>query len=264
MTLTTRRTTPRTTRSRSVARTAAQIAAGALIVTGLGAITAPQAQAAGDCTLPAPTLSIDSAGAKVGGKISITGSGWKACDGTASKVAIKIDDGLVSRNDGQVFPANPTVWALVDANAAGELNGSLTLPNGVNSTPRFTTGAHTFRLLTGSLNPEDPLRSLTHNFSVAKADTAVSLKLKPKTVKAGKRGKAVVDVGALPAPTGKVTIKKGAKTVGSAKLKAASKGKVTITLAKLGKGRHRLVASYAGDALSASASSSAVVLTVKG
>lgn len=67
-----------------------------------------------------------------------------------------------------------------------------------------------------------------------------------RKVKAAKGVVAVKLGGTSVAPTGKVVIKKGAKTVGTGTLKA---GKVTITLAKakVGKGKSTLKITWAGD-----------------
>ncbi|NYJ00308.1 ABC-type phosphate transport system substrate-binding protein [Nocardioides thalensis] len=69
----------------------------------------------------------------------------------------------------------------------------------------------------------------------------------PSAVKKGARAKGTVTVtlaGISAKATGKVVVKKGAKTVGSGTL---SNGKVTITLVKLAKGKNSLTISWAGD-----------------
>ena len=68
----------------------------------------------------------------------------------------------------------------------------------------------------------------------------------PATIAKGKLAKGTVTVKAAGAtPTGKVTIKKGAKVLKTATLKG---GKATITLPKLAKGKNTLTAVYAGNA----------------
>lgn len=69
----------------------------------------------------------------------------------------------------------------------------------------------------------------------------------PSSVKKGAKAKGTVTVtlkGVSAKATGKVTIKKGAKTVGTGTLKS---GKVTITLKGLAKGKNSLVITWPGD-----------------
>lgn len=58
------------------------------------------------------------------------------------------------------------------------------------------------------------------------------------------KGKVLVKETATDAPTGKVVVKLGKKTVGKGTIKS---GKVTLTLTKLKKGKNKLTATYAGD-----------------
>ncbi|HEY0890650.1 MAG TPA: Ig-like domain-containing protein [Nocardioides sp.] len=70
-------------------------------------------------------------------------------------------------------------------------------------------------------------------------------------VSATKPGRAVVKVRGAKAPTGTVVVRdlaKAGKVVGRAKLTARARGSVTVRIAKLGKGTHRLVAQYLGSA----------------
>jgi hypothetical protein len=72
---------------------------------------------------------------------------------------------------------------------------------------------------------------------------------------AGRRGKAMVSVSAKVAPTGRVVILDRGRVIAKAKLQEAQRGKLVVSLPKLRKGTHKLVASYLGSAdVAASAS----------
>lgn len=107
----------------------------------------------------------------IGGTITLRGTGWKTEDGkSGSKIAIKLDDGAISKTDGN------DVWQIVDANADGTLSAKVTLPNGTTtgaggSNPAYTVGAHSLRLLTGSLKSGDARRSVKIDITVTKAPT---------------------------------------------------------------------------------------------
>lgn len=79
-------------------------------------------------------------------------------------------------------------------------------------------------------------------------------------VSASRPGSATVRVRGAKRPTGTVVVRdlaKGGKVVGRARLTARHAGSVTVRIAKLGKGQHRLVAQYLGS-VSVKASSSPV------
>ncbi|TCI97387.1 Ig-like domain repeat protein [Aeromicrobium sp. IC_218] len=101
--------------------------------------------------------------------------------------------------------------------------------------------------------------------SVAKAAGVVTAKLSATRIKATKRGSVTVTVvpsgAAKGTPvTGKVTIKRGSKTVGTAVLRG---GKATVKLAKLKKGSHKLTVVYSGDRNVAPAKGKTLKLTVR-
>jgi len=84
--------------------------------------------------------------------------------------------------------------------------------------------------------------------SVAKVGSTVSAKYK---VSARKKGKATVTVQAGKAPTGRVVIRdlaRRGRVVAQGTLAAGDNGVIRLSVAKLGKGKHRLVAEYAGSA----------------
>ncbi len=101
--------------------------------------------------------------------------------------------------------------------------------------------------------------------SVAKAAGVVTAKLSATRIKATKRGSVTVTVvprgAAKGTPvTGKVTIKRGSKTVGTAVLRG---GRATVKLAKLKKGSHKLTVVYSGDRNVALAKGKTLKLTVR-
>ena len=101
--------------------------------------------------------------------------------------------------------------------------------------------------------------------TVAKNTSATTAKLSSSKVKVGKVASmtVTVKVPGVASPLGKVSIKEGAKTLVTGTLKADKLGKVTIKLPKtLKKGKHTLVAVYAGTATVTGSKAKAVTLTV--
>jgi len=108
-----------------------------------------------------------------GGTLHLVGTGWCAADPAdgGSVVAIKIDEGAYSHQAGELVNANPQVWALIRVNSAdGSFDTTITLPTATgagSSTPAFADGAHTLRLLSGSLKSGDVIRSVeTGTFTI--------------------------------------------------------------------------------------------------
>ncbi len=106
--------------------------------------------------------------------------------------------------------------------------------------------------------------TVTSKVTIAKAKASASAKLTKTKIRAKQRGSIVVKVAPTGAAkgiyaTGKVTITSGKKVVGTGTLK---NGKVSIKVAKLKKGTHKLVASYAGSANVSAVSVRAVTLKV--
>ncbi|MFT4212606.1 MAG: hypothetical protein QM626_12140 [Microbacterium sp.] len=104
---------------------------------------------------------------EAGGLLHVTGAGW--CNPTAasggSVIAIKLDEGAYSRLDTSVH-ANQTIWAIIEADDTnGTFDTYVQLPDGTTSgsggsSPAFGEGAHTLRLLTGSLAAGDQSRTV--------------------------------------------------------------------------------------------------------
>ncbi|MET0931682.1 MAG: hypothetical protein ABWX74_19330 [Aeromicrobium sp.] len=116
---------------------------------------------------PAPTVRIESSSVSVGGTLHVTGTGWchPAARGGGSIIAFKIDEGAYSRLTTSVHQ-NRTIWAVAAADAAtGDFDTQIQLPDGTTagangSDPAFATGAHSLRLLSGSLKAGDTVRTL--------------------------------------------------------------------------------------------------------
>lgn len=105
--------------------------------------------------------------ADYGQTLRLVGTGWCNSDPAkgGSTIAIKIDEGAYSRRAGELVNANPQVWQIVEVTTVdGSFDVTVTLPKPGNvaggSTPAFGDGVHTLRLLTGSLKPGDPIRTL--------------------------------------------------------------------------------------------------------
>ncbi|MFT3888909.1 MAG: Ig-like domain repeat protein [Arachnia sp.] len=120
--------------------------------------------------------------AALAGTVRITGKGFlhptNASQG--SRIAVKIDDGGISRLDSSAVHANKTIWFIIDAKKDGTFDVAMPLPNGTGaddaaaktfgSAPALTTGTHTLRFLTGSLIDGDVSRTLkSSSFTVTAA-----------------------------------------------------------------------------------------------
>lgn len=114
-----------------------------------------------------PTVTIENPSVALGGTLHLTGTGWchPGENRGGSVIAIKFDEGAFSRLAADVHQ-NLTIWTLVTAAAAdGTFDVEIALPDGTTaggtgSSPAFTDGVHTLRLLTGSLTPGDEVRTL--------------------------------------------------------------------------------------------------------
>ncbi|MDG4762594.1 hypothetical protein O7632_00460 [Solwaraspora sp. WMMD406] len=105
--------------------------------------------------------------AVIGGTLRLQGTGWCHPTDGGSVIAVKINDGAYSHLTGQGPNANLTVWQVVEAGADGSFDVGIRLPTASNSTPEFTPGTYTLRLLTGSLKAGDNIRAVqTDSFTV--------------------------------------------------------------------------------------------------
>lgn len=154
---------------RTLVRVAATGAAGALALAGL---TTP-AQAA-DHSIPAAITVVQ------GESIRLSGTGWTNSDGTAGSIlAFKLDDGAISTKaevkhpvTGVVQP-NKTIYAVAQADAAGTWSVDMPFPTTQNADQTWQPGAHSVRILTGSLLAGDVPRTVAVPVTVVAAPPAV-------------------------------------------------------------------------------------------
>ncbi|MFT4227991.1 hypothetical protein [Micropruina sp.] len=127
-------------------------------------------------TSATPVVTIAEPRASLGGTLHVTGAGFchPGEKRGGSTIAIKIDEGNVSRLNDSLH-SNRTIWTIIQAKAAdGTFDVELQLPDGTTkgangSSPAFKEGAHTLRLLTGSLKDGDASRTvLSPEFVVGK------------------------------------------------------------------------------------------------
>lgn len=231
------------------------------LVGGTLAALPATAHAAGE-----PTLSVQSTGLTMGGKVTISGTGWTTQDGSSgSIIAVKIDDGAYNRLPGDTVDTKPSVWAIIKAGDNGSFSTTITLPTAANSAPAFAPGTHWLRFLTGSLKSGDVVRTMrSADLSVGKASSATALTLNKTTIKKSKQAVATVKVSSAgtPTPTGGVKVYDGSKVIKSATLAASAKGTIKITLPKLKKGTHKIKATYAGNTVAKGSTSKVVSLKV--
>lgn len=96
--------------------------------------------------------------------------------------------------------------------------------------------------------------------AAGKAASTTAAKFKVAT---GKRGKAVVTVVSSRVPVGQVVVRDKGKVIGRADLRADQTGRVVVRLARLRKGTHKLVASYAGSSTVAASASAPRRITLR-
>lgn len=118
-----------------------------------------------------PGVTIINPSVALGGVLTVQGTGWchPGENRGGSVIALKIDEGAYSHLTDAVHQ-NRTIWAVVEADSeTGDWSIDIQLPDGTaaTSSPAFPEGAHTLRLLTGSLKTGDQGRSaLTTEFVV--------------------------------------------------------------------------------------------------
>ena len=99
-----------------------------------------------------------------GDKLILAGSGWCHPTQGGSKIAVKLDEGGYSRRAGETVAPNATIWAIFEADANGNFQVEIPLPTAGETkggtSPAFKTGAHSLRLLSGSLKAGDKGRTL--------------------------------------------------------------------------------------------------------
>jgi len=133
--------------------------------------------------------------------------------------------------------------------------------------PQLKVGKHKVKAEAIETATTTGATSAVTSVTVTKAAATASLSLSKKTVTLKKtKIKATVKVKAsgIAAPTGTVVIKVNGKTVKTAKLKASSKGKITVTLPTFRKaGTQKVTVAYKGSSTVKSDTSSVVKVTVR-
>ncbi|MEP9364200.1 Ig-like domain-containing protein [Nocardioides sp. CN2-186] len=204
--------------------------------------TIPAASAA----LLAPATSASFGSGDFGFRIGDSGSSIPSADLTSASGTISAGDDLVlpaeSTNNEFTVPAVGTY----DLKLPSTFTGSLT----TSSSPNASTGTCTI--------VDDSTSTVGAPFTVTKQSSSTKATA-PKSVKKGAAVKVSVTVTPGTA-SGKVTVKDGSKSVGSAML---ANGKATVTVKGLKPGKHTLTASYAGDSSTSASKSKAITVTVK-
>ncbi|GAB3074749.1 hypothetical protein [Corynebacterium aquatimens] len=96
------------------------------------------------------------------GTLTITGQGWCNEIAGAREVAVKIDEGAISRLESNKLHSNLTIWDIIYPEpTTGNFVYNMPLPNGttsgpLGSSPAFEQGQHSLRFLTGTLKDGDP------------------------------------------------------------------------------------------------------------
>lgn len=112
------------------------------------------------CTtdLASPTFEIVTPTVELGGKLRVVGEGWCNTENQrATTVAVKIDEGGISRLDSSLH-SNRTIWAILYPDpATGRIDATIDLPDGTtaSSSPALAEGSHSLRVLSGSLAAGD-------------------------------------------------------------------------------------------------------------
>ncbi len=138
--------------------------------------------------------------------------------------------------------------------------GSYTVTDGTPTTPVPTTPAPTTPAPT---TPAPTTPTPTTPAPVVKAETATKIKVAPKKLKAGKKGKVKISVSGNATGTVKVVIK--GKSVGK-KIKATvtlKNGKGVVKLPKLKKGKFTVTANYGGSDAHLPSKAKKLTVTVK-
>ncbi|WP_300681391.1 hypothetical protein [Nocardioides sp.] len=126
-----------------------------------------------------PHLAVGAQAVSLGGRLTVTGTGWcNKAGGGAKQIALKLDLGQVSRTDTTVSATMPTVWAIVAADADGSFSTEITVPDGTAATSKpvqVVGGGHTVIGLVGSLDTTDNAgNATTGTFEYLAADTSAN------------------------------------------------------------------------------------------
>lgn len=119
-------------------------------------------------TQGSPSFEVRNPTVALGGVLQVRGAGWCNPAGGGSRIGVKIDEGAYARLDDSLH-SNRTIWAVIEADDRdGTFDARITLPDGTTATsaPALGDGAHTLRVLSGTLAPGDTVRSLERDFVI--------------------------------------------------------------------------------------------------
>lgn len=106
----------------------------------------------------APSASILNPLVEAGGRLHLVGTGWCNPGGKGvPRIALKIDEAGISRKDTKLH-SNKTIWAIIEPDSrTGAIDTWIQLPaaDGSDSEPGLSEGAHSLRMLSGSLQAGD-------------------------------------------------------------------------------------------------------------
>ena len=224
------------------------------------------------------TVTADDAGSSLSVRVDVAAAEFSASKTSAPVEVAKIAPVLTAQLRSASVATTGTVTVDVTVDAAGITapGGTVTVVAGNRSAtgtvvagvasiqlPAPAAGTHTVTVVYNGTKQIEVGSIDAGTLTVTKVKPGVVGKLAASKVTTGQSAKVTVTVTAagVSAPTGKVTVKAGGKSV-SATLKASHAGKVTVTLPKLAAGKHAVSVVYAGDALVASRTVSAGTLTV--
>lgn len=148
---------------------------------------------------------------------------------------------------GSTLTASPGTWDVAGVQTAIQwLRAGQKIPGATGSQYRLSradVGSRVSVLVTATAAGRHPGAASSAEKKVAKGKPKVTAKV--KSVKASKRAKVrvTVKVAGLAKPAGRLTVKVGKRSV-KARLKASARGKVTVRLPKLRKGKYKVRVSY--------------------
>ena len=224
------------------------------------------------------TVTADDAGSSLSVRVDVAAAEFTTSKTSEAVEVAKVAPVLSAQLRAASVPTTGTVTVDVTVEAAGisSAGGTVTVVAGNRSAtgtvvagtasiqlPAPAAGTHAVSVVYHGTSQIAQATADAGTLTVTKVTPGVVGKLAATKVTTGQSGKVAVTVTAagVTGPTGKVTVKAGSKSV-SVTLKAADKGKVTVTLPKLPAGKHAVSVVYAGDALVAGRTVSAGTLTV--
>ena len=169
---------------------------------------------------------------------------------------------LLQTSSGAWTPSTGTTYAYQWLRAGAPIQGATAASYRVQSAD---AGAALSARVTAKRTGHADGTASSDSVSVSRIASRTSASLADSKIRRSARGKVAIIVSAtgISAPTGKVSVLKGRKTIASATLTAAKLGRVTLRLPRLPMGRHMLKVKYAGNQQVTSSTSRAMTLTVR-